>query len=115
MMRDARLYLQDIVDSIEKIQKYTDNMTSGEFEVNDMVVDAVARNFEIIGEAAAHVSDYIKEMYPDVPWYKMRGMRNIMVHEYFGVDLDIVWDTARKSLPLVAEKIKKIIIEGRYK
>jgi uncharacterized protein with HEPN domain len=114
MTRDARLYLQDIVDSINKIQKYTDNMTLEEFELNDMAVDAVARNFEIIGEAATRVTDDIKEMYPDVPWFKMKGMRNIMAHEYFSVDLDIVWDTARKALPFVAEQIKKIIDEGRF-
>lgn len=114
MTRDARLYLQDIVDSINKIQKYTDNMTLEEFELNDMAVDAVARNFEIIGEAATRVTDDIKEMYPDVPWFKMKGMRNIMAHEYFSVDLDIVWDTARKALPSVAEQIKKIIDEGRF-
>ena len=114
MTRDARLYLQDIVDSIEKIIKYTDNLTPEEFGINDMVIDAVVRNFEIIGEAVTHVPDDIKEKYPDVPWYKMKGMRNIMAHEYFSVDQDIVWDTARKALPSVAKQIKGIINDSRF-
>jgi len=114
LTRDDRLYLQDIVDSIEKVKKYTDNLTLEEFEINDMVIDAVVRNFEIIGEAVSHVPDSIKEMYPDVPWYKMKGMRNIIAHEYFSVDQDIVWDTARKALPFVAEQIKKIIDDNCF-
>lgn len=111
MTRDARLYLQDIVESIEKIQRYTERLTFKEFELNDMVIDAVVRNFEIIGEAAGRVPDEIYGKYPEVPWYKMKAMRNIMAHEYFRVDLEIIWSTARESLPPLAEKIKHIFLD----
>jgi len=105
MTRDLRLYLQDIVDSIEKIQRYTENMTFAEFELNNMAIDAVIRNFEIIGEAAGHLPDELYDKNPEIPWHKMKAMRNIMAHEYFRVDLEIIWNTARESLPPLAEKI----------
>jgi uncharacterized protein with HEPN domain len=110
MTRDIRLYLQDIVDSIEKIQRYTENLTFAEFELNDMVIDAVVRNFEVIGEAAGHVPDEFHTRYPEIPWYKMKAMRNIMAHEYFRVDLEIIWRTACESLPPLVEKIKSVIM-----
>ncbi len=110
MTRDVRLYLQDIIDSIEKIQRYTGNMTIKEFENNDMAIDAVVRNFEIIGEATGHLPDEMYVQYPEIPWYKMKAMRNIMAHEYFRVDLDIIWDTARDSLPPLVEEIKRILL-----
>lgn len=76
-----------------------------------MAVDAVVRNFEIIGEAASHIPDDIPSKYSEVPWFEMKGMRNIMVHEYFRVDLKIVWMTARESLPALVSTIKRIIAE----
>lgn len=112
MTRDARLYLNDILESIEKIQQYTANLTFGEFVANNMVVDAVIRNFEIIGEAAGHIPDHILSKYSEVPWFEMKGMRNIMAHEYFRVDLKIVWMTSRESLPSLAPIIKRIIAES---
>jgi len=111
MTRDARLYLYDILESIEKIQQYTANLTFEDFVANNMAVDAVVRNFEIIGEAASHIPDNIQSKYSEVPWFEMKGMRNIMVHEYFRVDLKIVWMTARESLPALVSKINRIIAE----
>jgi len=98
MTRDARLYLYDILESIEKIEQYTANLTFEDFAANSMVVDAVVRNFEIIGEASSHIPDDIQSKYSEVPWFEMKGMRNIMVHEYFRVDLKIVWMTRFKEL-----------------
>ena len=111
MTRDALLYLYDILESIEKIQQYTANLTFEDFVANNMAVDAVVRNFEIIGEAASHIPDNIQSKYSEVPWFEMKGMRNIMVHEYFRVDLKIVWMTARESLPALVSTIKRIIAE----
>ena len=111
MTRDALLYLYDILESIEKIQQYTANLTFEDFVANNMAVDAVVRNFEIIGEAASHIPDNIQSKYSEVPWFEMKGMRNIMVHEYFRVDLKIVWMTARVSLPALVPIIKRIIAE----
>jgi len=111
MKREARLYLQDIIDSITKIQKYTANMTYEEFEEREMVIDAVIRNLEIIGEATAQLPFDIKEMYPDTPWYQMKGMRNIIAHEYFGVRLATIWETICVDLPKVLPQIKTILSE----
>lgn len=109
MKRDPQIYLQDILESIEKIQQYIANMTFDEFVSNNMAIDAVIRNFEIIGEAVAHMPDDIRSAYPKVPWFEMKGMRNIVAHEYFSVDLKIVWKTARESLPSLMIMIKQVI------
>ena len=111
MTRDSLLYLNDILESISHIQQYIDNLTFKEFVKNSMVIDAVIRNFEIIGEASAHVSDNIQSAYPEVPWLEAKAMRNIMVHEYFRVDLKIVWKTAKESLPVLAQQVGKIIAD----
>lgn len=83
-------------------------MIYDEFTRNEMAVDAVIRNFEIIGEAASHVPGEIKTKHPAVPWDKMKAMRNIMIHEYFGVDLETLWKTAKESLPALRKEIAGI-------
>ncbi len=109
MTRDSRLYLQDILESCEKIKQYISNMTFDEFTLNSMAVDAVIRNFEIIGEAAGRIPEDIRLAYPEVPWYEMKGMRNIVSHEYFSVDLKIIWKTAQESLSSLIVMIKQVI------
>jgi uncharacterized protein with HEPN domain len=109
MTRSPQLYLQDILESGEKIQQYIANMTFDEFVSNNMAVDAVIRNFEIIGEAVAHIPEDIRSAYPEVPWSEMKGMRNVVAHEYFGVDLKIVWKTVRQSLPPLMTMIRRVI------
>ncbi|WP_238456542.1 HepT-like ribonuclease domain-containing protein [Desulfotruncus arcticus] len=99
------------MESITKIQRYTEDLTFEGFAANSMIIDAVVRNLEIIGEAANHIPDDILSMYPEVPWFEMKGMRNIMAHEYFRVDLKIVWMTIRESLPSLVSIIKRIIAE----
>ncbi len=111
MTRTPRLYLSDILESIIKIQQYTTNLTLEQFKETSMVRDAVARNFEIIGEATAHVPGAIQDQYPQVPWYKMKAMRNIMAHEYFRVDIGIVWETAKVDLPKVLPQIQAVLTE----
>lgn len=111
MTRNPLLYLNDIVESIARIQQYTANLTFDTFAANNMVIDAVVRNLEIIGEAAAHISENIQSLYPEVAWYEMKGMRNIVAHEYFRVDLEIVWKTAHESLPSLGLLIKRILEE----
>lgn len=107
--RDYRLFLQDILESIEKIERYTVNLSFDGFNGNEMVTDAVIRNFEIIGEASTHISDEIKSKYPSMPWDKMKSMRNIVAHEYFGIDYDTIWKTIKKSLPVLKVEITKAI------
>src|SRR5450756_823546 len=93
--RNWRIRLQDILECISKIQTYTNGMTLEQFEKDSLRVDAVIRNFEIIGEAASQIPTEIQRKYPDLAWFEMRGMRNLMVHEYFGVSLPIIWHTIR--------------------
>ena len=111
MKRDSLLYLNDILESIDHIQQYINNLTFEEFTKSNMVIDAVIRNFEIIGEASAHVPDDIQSSHPEIPWLEAKAMRNIMAHEYFRVDLKIVWKTAKESLPVLQGQIGKIIAE----
>ncbi len=106
--RDQTVFLQDIVAAISKIQRFTAGMTYEEFVKNEMAVDAVIRNFEIIGEAASHVPEHTKRGNADIPWDKMKAMRNILIHEYFGVDTETVWKTAIESLPKLKDAVSKI-------
>lgn len=97
--RNYKLYLKDIVDAIAKIENYIKGLSFEEFSENSMVVDAVVRNFEIIGEASKNIPEDLKSQTPDIPWKEMAGMRDKVIHEYFGVDLEIVWKTAKDRLP----------------
>ncbi len=99
MKRDFRLFLEDIIDSINKIEKYTKGITIEKFKTDDKTADAVIRNFEIIGEAAKNMPDQIRIKYPELPWKEMSGLRNILIHEYFGVDLSVVHKTIKEFLP----------------
>ena len=106
--RNQYLYVQDILDSIHNIKVYTKHLTREKFFRNRLVIDAVVRNFEIIGEAAKNVSSETRNKHSDIPWKEMSGMRNKMIHEYFGVDLEIVWETIEEALPELEKKIKKL-------
>ncbi len=107
--RDWTLRVEDIIDAIIKIQRYTAGMTRDQFYANELVQDAVIRNFTVIGEAARHVPPEVENLYPDVPWARMRGMRNLVVHEYSGVDPRIVWDTSEEDLPPLVQMLKNIV------
>lgn len=106
--RNQAVFLQDILQAITKIERYTNSLSYDEFCRNDMAVDAVIRNFEIIGEAATHVADEVKSRNAAIPWDKMKAMRNIMIHEYFGVDLETVWKTIKDALPELKREIGKL-------
>ncbi|WP_018248786.1 HepT-like ribonuclease domain-containing protein [Orenia marismortui] len=108
-MRRDSLFLDDIVNSMNKIFQYTKGISKEEFKRNEMLIDAVLRNIEIIGEASNKVSDEIRHEYDDVPWRKMIGLRNIVIHEYFGVDLGIIWQVISVNLPETKPKIEEIL------
>jgi len=107
--REWRLRIEDVLEAIHKIQRYASGLSFDEFCADDKVVDAVVRNLEVIGEAARHIPPEIESRHPDLPWVEMRGMRNILVHEYFGVNLSILWHTIQQNLPPIIEKLDKIL------
>jgi uncharacterized protein with HEPN domain len=108
-MRDYKLYLDDISKAIKKIEKYTKGLTFPELKKKDLIIDGVARNLEIIGEAAKNIPTGIKEKYPDVEWKKVSALRDILAHEYFGIDLEILWDIIKNKLPDLKRKLSPIV------
>ena len=107
--RDYILFIEDIVEMIEKIERYTHGKSFKNFAKDEMAIDAVIRNFEIIGEAARHLSENFRKKHPEVPWEKIFGMRNRLVHDYLGVDLDVVWDTVNNFVPVLKKQIEEIL------
>ncbi len=103
-MRDDLVYLRHIADAIADIEKYTDGGRQDFFN-KKIIQDAVIRNLEIIGEAVKNISPAIKIEYPDVPWKQIAGLRDILIHHYFGVDLETIWLVVEKRLPVLAERI----------
>ena len=106
MTRGVSLYLEDIVSAINKIGKYTKRLSFNRLKKDGKTIDAVIRNLEIIGEASKHLPREIKEKYSNIPWKEIVGMRNKVIHEYFGVDVDILWDTINEDIPALKRKIR---------
>ena len=106
MSRD-NLYLQDILDSARLIQSHLEGHTLATFKADIKTQDAVIRRFEIIGEAAGHLSPEAQKALPEVPWKLVRGMRNILIHDYDDVDLDEVWDTSQHDLAGVIQAVER--------
>jgi uncharacterized protein with HEPN domain len=109
MKRNIKLYLQDIWESTLAIEEYTQNLTEDEFYSNRQVQDAIVRRLEIIGEAVKNIDDDFRNKYPQIPWKKIAGMRDIIAHEYFGVKLERVWDVLRKDLPDIKQQMLLIM------
>jgi len=112
--RKFGFYLEDILISMERIQEYIGGLGFVQFKQNYMVVDAVVRNFEIIGEAAKHIPVQLVKKYPEIPWHKMKGLRNIVAHEYFGIDYEMIWEIAKNDLPKNLSDLR-ILIEQEKK
>jgi uncharacterized protein with HEPN domain len=97
--RDPHLLIEDIIDSGNKILEYTKDLTFDEFLMDNKTADAVVRNFEIIGEAANRLPEDFKDAHPEIDWHRIRGFRNRIVHDYFGIDYSIVWEIKKSYLP----------------
>jgi uncharacterized protein with HEPN domain len=111
MSRDELLYLDDIQESCEKVLRFTKGMTYKDFVNDDLRFDAVLRNLEIIGEAVKNISDETRRKYPQIKWRKIAGFRNIVAHEYFGVNEETVWDIVEKEIPVLLDAVKSILEE----
>lgn len=103
-------YIKHILDAISKIKTYVKGLDRARFmdKKNEMVSDAVVRQFEIIGEATGRLSEDIKGQYPNLPWKRISNMRNKLIHEYFGVELEVVWGTIETDLPVLTEVVGNI-------
>jgi len=106
--RDPVLLIDDMLESAGKILSYSKDLSFEQFVENDMVADAVIRNFEIIGEAASRMPESFKENHPQVPWARLKGFRNRLIHEYFGIDYSIIWDIIEFELFELIRLLKEI-------
>lgn len=113
--RSYIMYLEDIQQSMSRISEYIQGLDFVTFKKDYKTVDAVIRNFEIIGEASKSLPEFIKEKYPIVPWNEMYYLRNKVSHEYFGIDYEIIWDVASNYLPENKADIDRIVEEESRK
>lgn len=107
--KEDKARLIHILYAIQKIETYTQESDFNLFSKNEMLQDAVFKNLEIIGEAAYKISNETKALHPNIEWRKIEGLRHKLVHDYYKVDLEIVWNTKDKSLPLLSQQIDKIL------
>lgn len=108
MKRNLILFLDDILENILLIEDSIRNLSKNEFIIDKLIVDATVRRLEIIGEAVKNIPKSFREKYPYIPWNKIAGMRDIIIHGYFRVDLNAVWNATKKDLPNLRKQIKKI-------
>lgn len=109
MPLSEKVLLEDILEAIQRIEEYTDRMDIEDFSNSSLHQDAVARNLSIIGEAVKGISQRTREKYSVIDWRKIAGLRDILIHAYFGIDTEIVWDVVQNKLPELKNQIQKII------
>ncbi|MCJ7778211.1 MAG: DUF86 domain-containing protein [Sedimentisphaerales bacterium] len=109
MSRDEIMYLQDIVDSCEKVLRFTKELSLPDLIQDERTYDAVVRNLEIIGEAAKNISENLRTQMPNIEWRKIAGMRDMLAHDYFGIDNDILWDVVQNKIPELTETVKAFL------
>lgn len=111
MKRDYRLFIEDIMDCIEKIEQFVGDLSFDEFVKDDKTSSAVVRKLEIIGEATKNIPMYIREKYEDLPWNDMAKMRDKIIHAYFGINYKIIWNVIKERLPEIKPTIRQILKE----
>ncbi|GAH86104.1 unnamed protein product [marine sediment metagenome] len=109
MKRDHKIFIQDVLSAIDSINLFIEGMSFELFRADDKTTSAVIRKFEIIGEAIKHIPNDIREQYPEIPWKDIVGMRDRLIHGYFGIDYKIVWDTINVDLKILKTNLQKVI------
>lgn len=111
-MRDDRLFLLHIRDSLREVREFIEGESYESFSESRMVQNAVIRSFEVVGEAARHVSPAFREAHPEVPWRVMGDFRNKLIHDYFGLELEVIWKTATEDAPVLLDRIERLVDEA---
>jgi uncharacterized protein with HEPN domain len=111
MKRDYKLFIKDIISAMESTERFVEDISLDELIHDDKTSSAVIRKFEIIGEATKHIPDWLKEKHPEIAWKRMAGMRDRLIHAYFGIDYKLVWDAIKIEIPNLKSKLQEILAE----
>jgi len=107
--KDPKIFIEHILESIQHIENYSRHLTEEQFNTDHAMQDAIIRRLEIIGEAVKNIAIFFKDKHPNIPWKQMAGMRDILIHEYFDIDLALTWKVVQRELPSIKEKLLAIL------